>query len=102
MKTTFFLLISLLVATPVFSENIELSGTASDPSGAVIPGASIVIMDSGNSIAATTTTANDGTFTVQVAPGSYTLSIAASGFDDYAQRVTVASNTPPLSVTLSV
>src|SRR5262245_3599469 len=102
MKTTFSLLISLLLATPVFSESIELSGRASDPSGAVIPGASIVIMDSGNSITATTTTANDGTFTLQVAPGSYTLNVAANGFEDYEQPITVASSTPPLSVTLSV
>ena len=102
MKTTFFLLIAILIATPVFSESIEVTGKASDPSGAVIPGASVVITDSANSIAATATTGNDGTFTLQVASGSYTLNIAASGFDDYAQPVTVASNTPPLSVTLAV
>ena len=102
MKTTFFLFIAILIATPVFSESIEVTGKASDPSGAVIPGASVVITDSANSIAATATTGNDGTFTLQVAPGSYTLNIAANGFDDYAQPVTVASNTPPLSVTLAV
>ena len=102
MKITFFLLITPLIATPVFAENIDLSGKASDPSGAVIPGASVVVTDSGNSIAATTTTANDGQFTLQVAPGSYTLNISANGFQDYVQPITVASNTPPLSVTLSV
>jgi len=102
MKITFFLLITPLIATPVFAENIDLSGKASDPSGAVIPGASVVVTDSGNSIAATTTTANDGQFTLQVVPGSYTLNISANGFQDYVQPITVASNTPPLSVTLSV
>jgi carboxypeptidase family protein/TonB-dependent receptor-like protein len=102
MKTTFFLLIAILIATPLFSETVEIAGRAADPSGAVIPGASVVVMDSANSIAATTTTANDGQFTLQVAPGSYMLSISASGFDDYEQPVTVASNAPPLSITLSV
>ena len=102
MKTTFFLLISILIATPGFSESIELSGKASDPSGAVIPGASVAIIDSGNSIAATATTGNDGAFTLQVAPGSYTLNISANGFQDYTQSVTVAPNTPALSVTLAV
>src|SRR5439155_22116004 len=102
MKTIFFLLIAILIATPLFSETMEVEGKASDPSGAVIPGASVVIMDSGNSIAATTTTANDGKFTLQVAPGSYTLNISANGFQDYVQPVTVAADTPPLSVTLSV
>src|SRR5438309_5737060 len=102
MKTPFFLLISILIATPVFSESVELSGKASDPSGAIIPGASVVIMASGNSIAATTTTGNDGAFILQVAPGSYTLNISANGFEDYTQPVTAASKTPPLLVTLAV
>lgn len=59
----------------------EVRGTVTDPSGAVVPGATISLLRSANTASAVTTTGADGGFTLAgVVPGQYELHVSARGF----------------------
>jgi hypothetical protein len=71
-----------LLAQGVFA---TLTGVVSDSSGAVVPGAKIVLTDAGSGSARETVTDGDGYYTfASVAVGSYNLTVAAGGFKDFA------------------
>ena len=58
-----------------------LSGTITDPAGAVVPGAAVEIKNNANGISRTATTADNGVFQfTELEPGTYTVSVQASGF----------------------
>jgi hypothetical protein len=58
-----------------------LNGTVTDPQGAVVAGAKVVITSSATGVSRETTTGTDGGFSVtDLTPGSYTLRVSASGF----------------------
>ncbi len=56
-------------------------GTVTDPSGAAVPGAKVVITNTGTNLSVTTQTNSSGNFTqTRLSPGSYRLRVEASGF----------------------
>jgi hypothetical protein len=58
-----------------------INGTVSDPSGAVVAGASVKATNSGTGIVQTTTTTSDGQYSFQDLPlGTYSIAVTASGF----------------------
>lgn len=83
------LLISLLVAgvgtLQAQVTRATVAGRVADPSGAVIPNASITITDTATGAKSNTKSGADGFFTLPyLEPGPYTLSVEASGFKKYA------------------
>ena len=61
--------------------NGTISGTVTDPSGAVIANANVVVHNDDTGVQRTLTTSGSGTFTAPAIPiGSYTISVDASGF----------------------
>jgi hypothetical protein len=63
------------------STNGTLTGTVDDASGAVIPGASVVLKNVNSGDERRTVTNNDGFFSINaVPPGDYTVSIESKGF----------------------
>ena len=65
----------------------SLSGTVSDPTGAVVPNAKIDIHNEGTGQQFTATTDARGAYTVtNIQPGSYTLSVTATGFQAETQK----------------
>lgn len=63
-----------------------LSGTVSDKSGAVIPGAQVTIRDVATDIARNVTTDADGLYTApNLLPGNYKLTVTANGFSTVEQ-----------------
>jgi hypothetical protein len=63
-----------------------LSGAVSDPSGAVIPGATVVLKNQQSGDERRTITNNDGFFSISgVQVGDYTINITAQGFEKYKQ-----------------
>lgn len=59
----------------------KLEGTILDPNGAVIPGASVILVDEKTERQHITTTGQDGTFKFETLPaGSYTLKAESAGF----------------------
>jgi hypothetical protein len=64
-----------------------LSGTVSDPSGAKIPHATVLIR--GDSIDREITSDDTGRFSLPLPPGTYEVTITATGFVSYTTNVTV-------------
>ena len=67
------------------NDSQQLSGTVSDPSGAVVPSASVSIQSVGNTDTKTTQTDDKGGFEFMLPPGRYRIDIAATGFGPYEQ-----------------
>ena len=81
-----FLCRSPLAAIGVAAETGTIAGTVSDPSGAVIPGAAIVLRHLQNGVQSSTATAGDGSYSlVSIPSGRYEVLISASGFAPYRQ-----------------
>ena len=59
----------------------SLAGAISDPTGAVVAGASVVVKNNATSVESTVTTSDNGTFNVPaLGTGLYTITITAAGF----------------------
>src|SRR4051812_5075898 len=59
-----------------------LSGTISDATGGVLPGAQVVVTNTSTGVKRTTPSDERGRFVVaQLAPGPYELSVSIAGFD---------------------
>ncbi|MGA2907780.1 MAG: carboxypeptidase regulatory-like domain-containing protein, partial [Terracidiphilus sp.] len=70
---------SLLLPVASFAQTATLHGQVTDPSDAVIPGAAISL--AGGSAPIQTQSSADGEYSIRgLAPGSYTVSVTASGF----------------------
>jgi hypothetical protein len=73
-----------------------LSGTVTDPSGAAVPAASVGLVDTATQVTRQTTSNAQGHFAFNfLLPGSYELSVSASGFTPYKQTgITLDVNSP--------
>jgi len=78
------LVIALLMTPSLVAQSLvsgDLTGTITDPSGAVVPNATVTLKNSGTGQTRTTTTNNSGAYRFSLLqPGSYTVSATASGF----------------------
>src|SRR5437667_30391 len=69
----------------------NVTGTVTDPAGALVPNATVEIKNTGTNGVLTTTTNDSGQFTfVTVEPGPYTLTITKQGFAKFVTRFDVA------------
>ena len=87
------LLTLLAVVSPrMFSqtETGSISGTVTDPSGAVVTNATVTAKNTATGAVRTATTSSAGTYLISnLPPGPYEVSISASGFAEFKQAVTV-------------
>ncbi len=61
-----------------------IRGQVADPTGAVIPGATVVVMSTSGRVAGKATSDNGGVYTVHgLAPGTYSVTVVAPGFAAY-------------------
>ena len=83
------------VAFPQASSS-SLRGTVTDPSGSALPGATVVIVNPESKISRTATTGEAGDYRfLALPPGTYTLTITATGFARYEQTgVQLLVNSP--------
>ena len=89
------LLLLSVVAFSQTSGNSSLSGVVTDPSGAVVPGATVEIHNPVSQFDRSTTTDNAGRFIFSNIPfNPYHLTVTATGFASYAQDVDVRSAVP--------
>ncbi|HSP92372.1 MAG TPA: carboxypeptidase-like regulatory domain-containing protein, partial [Vicinamibacterales bacterium] len=80
-----FLVLAMAVgAAPAFAQGgstSTISGTVTDTSGAVVPGADIVVKSNTTGTTYNAVSGSDGAFTVPaVPPGSYTITVTLMGF----------------------
>jgi len=82
-----------------------IAGTVQDPAGAVVANATVTATNIATNVAVTRTTTKSGDFNITpLLPGTYTVTVAASGFQGYKQEnITVdALNTVEVNAHLSV
>ena len=65
------------------SAGTRVHGTVVDPDGELIPGAKVTLTPAKGSAAKQVTSGSDGTYSVTVPPGSYTLVVSMPGFATY-------------------
>ena len=82
----------------------SITGTVTDPTGAVVPGATVQILNPVSQYSRTATTDSAGKFSFPNVPlNAYHLSVASSGFSSTAQDVEVRSSLPvSLSISLQI
>src|SRR6266481_6847214 len=89
-KLTPLLLFSLLFASSsVFAQRISgtITGTVTDPQGAMVTGATVTITDQATNASRSTTTNSDGVYAFpEVGPGMYTVKVASSGFRNFVAK----------------
>jgi len=81
----FFIPLLLITATPALHAQFgaSISGTVTDASGAVIPGATVKLADPATGTTKTATTNDTGFYTFsELAPASYTVTVTAKGFKE--------------------
>jgi hypothetical protein len=77
------LAVSLFLGAALFGQTSSLTGTVSDPTGAVIPNATISVIDTQTGTQREVTADNQGRYTIpQLTPGTYRLTAKATGFAD--------------------
>jgi hypothetical protein len=83
----------------------EIVGTVVDPSGAVVPGATVTALDIATTITTTVTCSGDGGFVVpNLQPGTYRVTVTAKGFATavYEGIIVAVDRTTNLTATLRV
>lgn len=92
-------------AGAVYAQGLgTLRGTVKDPSGAVLPQATVTLKATAWARAQTTQTDSNGAFIINAIPfGQYTLEIQSSGFAVLSQQIQmIAGSAPNVELTLSV
>src|SRR5215468_220465 len=81
-NTPMLLSLALLLAVSAFAQtSASLSGTVHDPQGGAVVGAKVNLKDAGGKVQLETTTNGEGFYTFPVIqPGTYTVTIEATGF----------------------
>ncbi|HEX8712331.1 MAG TPA: TonB-dependent receptor, partial [Terracidiphilus sp.] len=63
-----------------------IQGTVTDPSGAVVPNAKVTAIDNATGIATSRTTTSNGFYVISpLIPGTYTVTVSATGFSQFKQ-----------------
>ena len=84
---------TLLLRVPAFAQvsGATVSGTISDPSGAEIPGAQVIITNMETQIARTVEANSEGFYSVpNLVPGDYEVGVTATGFESQTVRLTLS------------
>jgi len=90
-----FLALCLSAYSQSGGNSTSVTGTVSDPSGAVVPNATVEIHNPVSQFRRSTTTDSNGNFSIPNVPfNPYHLSISAAGFSSYAQDIDVRSLVP--------
>ncbi len=91
----FFLMLSiclLLMTNTIFGQGTtgQISGTVTDPNGALIQGASVKVTNAEKNLSRDTVSNNEGFFSFQqLPPARYTVEISSQGFSNYKSEVVV-------------
>ena len=97
--------ISQPIHAQIATTTATLSGTVTDPTGAIIPSAAVTLSSSETGVRRSFVTDNSGRYTfAQLVPSTYSLEVKAKGFETYQQKGILlnAAETATQNVTLTV
>ena len=86
MRARIILVFVLLAVVSLSAQTFRgtILGTATDPSGAVLPGASVTVKNVGTGLVRTTETSADGSYSLPELPiGTYTVTVTLAGFQTF-------------------
>ncbi len=90
-----FLLIAIAVRSFPQNANTSLRGVVQDPTGAVVPGAKIILTDPANGSSFATTSNGSGEYVLaQIPPTKYTITVSAPGFGNQTKTAELLVNQP--------
>lgn len=105
-RSGWILLCILSTVSLVFGQmaTTSLRGVIKDPSGALLPGATVTITDSATGKSTSTTASSSGLYEFpQIAPSKYTIKVSAAGFGDQTKTAELLVNQPAtIDFTLTV
>jgi len=90
-------LVWLFVATSLFAQNAttSLRGVVKDPSGALVPGATVTLSNDATGQVLQTKSDNSGTYQFnQIQPAKYSITVSAAGFSDQKKFAELLVNQP--------
>ena len=81
------LLMGMLHLAHAVDVNARVSGTVTDPQGAVLPNIQVTLINEATGVTQATNTLSNGTYLfAQVPVGTYTVTVKASGFKAYSAK----------------
>jgi hypothetical protein len=86
MRARIMLVFVLLAAISLSAQTFRgtILGSVTDPSGAVLPGASVTVKNVATGLARTTETSADGSYSLPELPiGTYTVTVTLAGFQTF-------------------
>jgi hypothetical protein len=95
------LAVLLLSASVLIAQSPRLTGSVLDPSGAVIPGVDVRVLQ-GTTVVREGKTNETGNFSFDIPAGDYRLEVTMDAFRPHEQNIRIAPNMRPLRVTLAV
>ncbi|MBP1598665.1 MAG: hypothetical protein H6Q05_4042 [Acidobacteria bacterium] len=110
MRRTHLYVVGCLFVLTVLSSQVlwgqattSLRGTVTDPTGAVVPGATVAIKSAETDLTRTTQTGMAGTYEfLQIPPGTYTLTVTATGFAGHERTALRLEVATPATVNVSL
>lgn len=89
-------LLPVLFIAPVSAESVQakVTGVVRDGSGAVVPGATVTATNQADRTSQTATTADDGSYSFALPPGSYAVVVTVQGFRRSMQTIEVKADAP--------
>ncbi len=105
MRTLVALALALAIATALDAQTIRgtSTGTVTDSTGAVVPGANVVMTNAATGVTTSAVSNQQGTYTIPLLqPGTYDVSVDLQGFKKYARSGVVieVAQTTRLDVSL--
>ena len=81
----------IMASAPVFAQaTAQVTGTVTDPTGAIVPGSAVELKNTDTNALRTITANSDGIYTFSdLQPGAYRLTVTSSGFSPFNADVTV-------------
>ena len=97
-STTFLLFLLILVSSRMSrsqTNTSSISGTVTDSSGALLPGANVKLSNTASGSTQVLQSSSKGEFAFeQLAPGTYSITVSATGFNEVVQKVELLISTP--------
>ena len=81
----------------------DVTGTVTDPTGAIIPGAAVILSNVNTNTSQSTITNAQGSFRFAfIAPGPYQINVSATGFQSQKRGGVIVTAGQPASVTIQL